>query len=139
MPVGATASESSPGVYSLGHIHPGTPVLIRADGFVPTCRVAVANETIGVELDKGRHIEAILPESLPPAALRTVSLVGLDRAECPVAMFAFNPQFSLEPNGSWKVTFGSFPKVESVKVLRGGVTLEMIVPAGGGGIVLRPH
>lgn len=97
---GQVLAKRQDGSFGLSGVPLGAPITIRAQGFVPTCRLSEEVGVMEVVLERGAPAEfsfSATSEPVPPG-----SLSGLAGAACPVSLQAFGyvrlPQLREHPN-----------------------------------------
>jgi hypothetical protein len=145
MRVNSSIQPTEPGVFPLDGLRPGTYLLIRADGFAPTCRMVPLNSTVYATLEAGRRVEVRLPRDLSPAAVRGLAaLTDVPGSDCPVPLVEFAPSVK-EPAGSGLpplFEFLHFPSASRFGLLRLASPLrpprQILVPDRGDVVVESP-
>lgn len=133
--------ETSPGVYALSGVPPGTRLRIRASSgpLVPTCRIVPRDQSIDVVMASGRPVTLQFPEALRSLGANGFTLVGLAGAECPVPLgdFAATPLASTSPDTS-QFLIQNFPLDERLTLI-GPRGPRMLVPAANGVLQVMPQ
>jgi hypothetical protein len=121
--------QSSPGVYSLRRIPPGTALIIVAPEFVPICRLAPGAGEHDVRLAQGRTVDIEFVGSIGSYPPGSVSWPG---SECAVPLSSFRSQFLAKAAGSQVFRVADFPVLNSITyTLRPLPDVQLSVPASG--------
>lgn len=89
---GRTISPESDGSYSLDDVAPGTPLIVSAGGFVPSCRYVPSNRPATVILSRGRSVQVRFPVDFNRRAMTVAAVGNVPGSDCPVPLAAFAPQ-----------------------------------------------
>jgi hypothetical protein len=124
----------------LSAIQPGTPLLIRAEGFAPVCRVVTRNEVDLVQLESGRQVHVTFPADVTPAAMSELTaLDDVPGSNCSLPLWAFVPSIDRTSGTPGPVTMTHFPSSERFRLIRFGLAdRHIFVPHAGDVIVKLP-
>jgi hypothetical protein len=115
-------------------------ISVQAEGLVPMCRVAPANETVYAQLEIGRRIEVAVPPEFAPAAMRELLALGdIPGSDCPVPLAAFKPQLTTpaESRNRARYEFAHFPSATRFELLRLAMTMGHVQVPDRGEVVLE--
>jgi hypothetical protein len=134
---GSDLQPHSPGRYDLSAIQPGTPLLIRAEGFAPACRAVTRNAVDVVQLEPGRQVHVTLPPDVTPAVMTELTALSeVPGSNCLIPFWAFNPTLDRTSTTPRLVTMTHFPSSHRFRLIRSGLPERRIfVPQSGNVIV----
>jgi hypothetical protein len=130
----------STGRYDLSAIQPGTPLLIRAEGFAPACRAVTRNAVDVVQLEPGRQVHVTFPPDVTPSVLTELTALSeVPGSNCLIPLWAFNPTLDRTSSTQRPVTMTHFPSSHRFRLIRSGLPERRIfVPQSGNVIVESP-
>jgi hypothetical protein len=111
--------ETSPGVYSLEGVAPGTPVRMRVSPTMsPVCRIALRDTSIEVTASTGRPVTLEVQGGKHDVGVPDASIVGMAGSDCPVSLEDFEwTRVPTESNSVARFVIRNFPTSEQVTLI----------------------